>query len=263
MLKIYLTGFILMLLSLKLGAQHTFFPESGRITYERKFHLKNYLNRTISNPIERDETISYIAEGIGESRLEQFITKHTLTFSGGESLYEARMEDLSDEDKYATFFSPIGLEAKTYMNNNTGRFARLLSFEDEELLMEDSIPVIKWKYTDEYRDIAGYACRRANGLVQDSIYVVAFFTNQIARTGGPELVQGLPGMVLGLSVPAFNINMFAIKVELVNIPISAQLTKSKKVVPQSLESTKKKLRTSVFSDMEEADFQKQWSSVLF
>lgn len=75
---------------------------------------------------------------------------------------------------------------------------------------------ITWRMTDEYREIAGYNCRRANGLTPDSIYVVAYYANELPVSGGPESINGLPGMILGLVVPSQHVSYFANKVELSN-----------------------------------------------
>jgi GLPGLI family protein len=46
----------------------------------------------------------------------------------------------------------------------------------------------------------------------DSIYVVAFYTDQIPVSGGPESFTGLPGMILGIALPYEHITWFATKI---------------------------------------------------
>jgi GLPGLI family protein len=46
----------------------------------------------------------------------------------------------------------------------------------------------------------------------DSIYVVAFYTEEIPVSGGPESFCGLPGMILGVALPHENVTWFATKV---------------------------------------------------
>ncbi|WP_300601940.1 GLPGLI family protein [Niabella sp.] len=75
--------------------------------------------------------------------------------------------------------------------------------------LEDSLKKINWKITNEYRTIAGYECRRANAVIRDSIYVVAFYTSEIHVSGGPESFNGLPGMILGLALPHDHVSWFA------------------------------------------------------
>ncbi|MGZ3819475.1 MAG: GLPGLI family protein, partial [Mucilaginibacter sp.] len=83
---------------------------------------------------------------------------------------------------------------------------------EEVFLVNDSTRKIKWKITDETREIAGYTCRRANAIMLDSIYVVAFYTTNIPVSGGPESFSGLPGMILGVALPHENVAWFATKV---------------------------------------------------
>jgi GLPGLI family protein len=89
---------------------------------------------------------------------------------------------------------------------------------EEVFLVQDSLRKIKWKITDETRTIAGFSCRRANALIMDSIYVVAFYTDEILTSGGPESFNGLPGMILEVALPHQHITWSATKVEAVNIP---------------------------------------------
>ena len=51
----------------------------------------------------------------------------------------------------------------------------------------------------------------------DSVYVIAFYTDQITTTGGPESFNGLPGMILGVAIPRINTTWFATKLELVEV----------------------------------------------
>ncbi|HMR20423.1 MAG TPA: GLPGLI family protein, partial [Sphingobacterium sp.] len=64
---------------------------------------------------------------------------------------------------------------------------------DETYILSDSLNDITWRFTDEYRNIAGYDCRRVNGATKDSLYLIAFYTDQIPVSAGPAMVHGLPG----------------------------------------------------------------------
>ena len=244
-------------------AQFTYFPTSGTITYERKFHLQNFLKKKLGSKVDIDFWDKSTLDYLQKSGPTEIITHHTLKFNGMETLFETVKEDYPPNYRNAIWYVPLMRETKTYVNYEKETFQKLLPFGDEELILADSIPYVKWKYTDEYRNIAGYDCRRANGLIQDSIYVVAFFTNQLEVPGGPELIQGLPGTILGVSIPSININMFATKVELTNDVISSTLTKKKKVVPESKEAIIKKLKTSAYDYLDEKSFQEQWSKIIF
>lgn len=88
--------------------------------------------------------------------------------------------------------------------------------------LEDSILTPQWKLSDEIRVIAGYTCRKALTTLFDSVVVVAFYTDEIMVSGGPESFHGLPGMILGVAVPRLYTTWFATKVEL-RVPEETEL----------------------------------------
>ena len=87
---------------------------------------------------------------------------------------------------------------------------------DDKYTITDTLNNITWRFTDEYRDIAGFECRRVNGATADSLYLVAFYTDQIPVSAGPGLSSGLPGMILGLAIPEMHIQYWATKVDYSN-----------------------------------------------
>lgn len=87
---------------------------------------------------------------------------------------------------------------------------------DDKYLITDSLSEITWRFSDEYRNIAGYECRRVNGATKDSLYVIAFYTDEIPISAGPALTHGLPGMILGLVIPEMHIQYWATKVNISN-----------------------------------------------
>jgi GLPGLI family protein len=95
---------------------------------------------------------------------------------------------------------------------NQGNSTIQKEYKEITLLVKDSLRNMKWKITDETRIIAGYNCRRANGLILDSVYVVAFYTDEIHISSGPESFNGLPGMILGAVLPHDHVSWFATKV---------------------------------------------------
>lgn len=102
---------------------------------------------------------------------------------------------------------------------------------EETFLMEDSLLKIKWKITADLRTIAGFECRKAIGIINDSIAVFAFYAEELLVNGGPEGIHGLPGMILGVGIPRLHATWFATKVEVfdVNMTKVEPATKGKKV----------------------------------
>lgn len=96
--------------------------------------------------------------------------------------------------------------------------------------VSDSIPDFQWKIHDEIRQIAGYNCRKATTVINDSVIVIAFYSDEIMVSSGPESFGGLPGMILGLAVPRLYSSWFATKVELVEYDPSLEKPISEKKV---------------------------------
>jgi GLPGLI family protein len=110
---------------------------------------------------------------------------------------------------------------------------------EQKFNVEDSLRVLKWVIKDEIRTIANFKCRKAVSKICDSVYVVAFYTDEIAVSGGPEMFSGLPGMILELAIPRLYTTWVATKVETV-APTEADFAfepKGKKVTEQEMVTT--------------------------
>ncbi len=132
----------------------------------------------------------------------------------------------------------------TYTDINTSTKLSQKKVFEETFLVKDSTAKIKWKITGETRDILGYTCRRANGLILDSIYVVAFYTDQIPVVGGPESFTGLPGMILQVALPHENVSWIATKVTDVTVP-AATIVPPKKGKPVTKEQFQATLKSAM------------------
>ena len=102
---------------------------------------------------------------------------------------------------------------------------------EETFLVDDSLAKINWKITADTRLIAGFECRKAVGIIHDTIAIFAFYTDELLIQGGPESIHGLPGMILGMGVPRLHTTWFATKVEVANVNMNSVIpaTKGKKV----------------------------------
>lgn len=88
---------------------------------------------------------------------------------------------------------------------------------EKAYLIEDSLRNATWKIKDDFREIAGFNCRRATTIIMDSVFVVAFYTDEIMSSGGPESINGLPGMILGLVINKLHTTWYATKVSVTEI----------------------------------------------
>ena len=92
---------------------------------------------------------------------------------------------------------------------------------EKTYVMEDSLRKAKWKITNDFREIAGFNCRRATTIIMDSVFVVAFYTDEIMIPGGPESFNGLPGMIMGLIINRLHTTWYATKVSVTGVNSSA------------------------------------------
>jgi GLPGLI family protein len=129
------------------------------------------------------------------------------------------------------WYRPVADKNVVYTDFQTGRTVAQKPVYEETFLMDDSVSKIKWKLTADTRIIAGYECRKAVGILDDSVGIFAFYTDEIMITGGPEGIQGLPGMILGVGIPRLHATWFATKVDVFDIKINSvtPATKGKKV----------------------------------
>ena len=114
---------------------------------------------------------------------------------------------------------------------------------DDHYLLTDSMAHIEWKLVpNETREIAGFNCRKAVGILFDSVYVFAFYTDEILIPGGPMGLNGLPGMILGITIPRMFSSWIATKVDIINVnksSITPPLKGKKKQGKELIETVKK------------------------
>ncbi|MCF3111323.1 GLPGLI family protein [Niabella sp. CC-SYL272] len=188
-------------------AQYAAFVNSGRITFERKVNtfaaMQIFLKETKQVP--EDQLGTFMQKY--RSTAPQFWTdSFELYFDNKHSLYQPQNPDIEFSKNFAI---PVAYKNKVYSNFETKEAQTIKQAFEKSFFITDSLKNIKWKLTDETREIAGYQCHRANALFFDSIYVVAFYTDEILTKGGPESFNGLPGMILGIAIPHQHITIFA------------------------------------------------------
>jgi GLPGLI family protein len=196
-------------------AQHAHFTTSGTIEYERSVNMYAIIKKRIT--ANNEAFFRPFLENYMKNNPQFKKLKSTLSFGGNKTLFTP-IEDDSPSNNYFGD-SPIATQSNTiYTDLNTDISIAQKKVFEETFLLKDSTRKIRWKITDETREIAGYTCRRANAIILDSIYVVAFYTTKIPVSGGPESFNGLPGMILGVALPHENITWFATKVTDTTLP---------------------------------------------
>lgn len=144
------------------------------------------------------------------------------------SIYKPSRETTIDQ---RFWYRPVADKNVVYNDYSKGLSIAQKPVYEETFLMQDSLAKIKWHITPDTRTIAGFECHKAVGVLDDSVAVFAFYTDELMIPGGPEGIHGLPGMILGVGVPRLHTTWFATKVEVYNVNMSAvtPATKGKKV----------------------------------
>lgn len=190
-------------------AQHAYFVQSGKIEFEKRVNMYAKLKGRITKD---NVFMEKIYEEYRKTQPQFTTSKSVLSFSSEKSIYQFLEEDKQGMSAFAN--DPwIMVKNSIYRSFKTDSITAIRKVYDEDFVVKDKKPAILWKITNEVREIAGYQCKRANGLILDSIYVVAFYSEEIIPSGGPESFSGLPGMILGVALPHENVTWFATKVE--------------------------------------------------
>ncbi|MEZ5046198.1 MAG: GLPGLI family protein [Chitinophagaceae bacterium] len=216
----------------------------GKITFERKQNTHKQLD-DMSKKGRRGSMTDALKKSTPKYKIDFF----ELYFNQDESIYKLAKDGLT-ESKMMFGNMPADRNI-VYKNQTKNTIASEKFIFENTYLLKDSIPSYKWKITEEFRKIAGYNCRRAETIIMDSIYVIAFYTDAIINPSGPENFNGLPGMILGIVLPRLNVTYFATRVDqyLSDEKIITPPTKGKTYTRQTLN---KELVTSL----------KQWGDYL-
>lgn len=191
-------------------AQNVRFTTDGLIEFEKKTNMYAVIKKSINK--DNSSYMQTAFDAYKKSQPQFKVSKSTLAFSKDKTLFTP----IKEENSSRGFFG----DDPTSSQNNTiftdlanSSFITQKNVYEEIYLVKDSIRKINWKITEEMREIAGYECRRANAIILDSIYVVAFYTDKIPVSAGPESFRGLPGMILGVALPHENMSWFATSIK--------------------------------------------------
>ncbi|MBB2148766.1 GLPGLI family protein [Pedobacter gandavensis] len=175
------------------------FIRNGTIIFEKKVN------------VQRQWAESGLSEEARERMKKYKINHWEFSFDSSKSIFRpSKKEEESNENSF--FGSIEESENELYANYDQQKRIIKKKIWGEDYLLNDSIPKVEWKIMHDIRNIAGYDCRKAVGIINDSVYVVAFYTDEILLKGGPEGFSGLPGMILGLAIPRYFSTWFATKV---------------------------------------------------
>lgn len=185
-------------------AQAQQFITHGKIEFERKTNQHAFLE-------ESSSFTEVIKNGYPKFHTAYF----DLYFKNGLTLYKAGREpEIRQQKLFQTF--PSENTIQTNLENDS--MITQKDIMNDLYILNQSTRKIDWKIGSEIRKIAGFDCRKAVGRIMDSVVVIAFYTDEIIPSGGPESFNGLPGMILGLAIPRMHATWYATKLEVIEIP---------------------------------------------
>ena len=221
--------------------QNVRFITSGTIEYQKRVNTFQVMGNVVAPTADASlkARMQQVVDQYKKTQSQFATFNSSLSFSGNKTL----LTPILPVTPYQSFqLNPITAESNTiYTDLSASKIVMEKDAMGEQFLLSDSTRKVKWRITDETRDILGYNCIRANGIISDSIYVVAFYSDKIRVSGGPELFTGLPGMILQLAIPHENVSWVATKI-IDSEPAKpiAQPKKGKPVNTQQLLATIKK-----------------------
>lgn len=155
-----------------------------------------------------------------KDKIPQFSTTYyQYTFNDNKATY--KFDRYDEKSKLPRGFGFGSIEDDIwYSDYTTGTFTNYKYIVDNNYLLAGALMNIDWKLSPtETREIAGFNCRKATGVIFDSVYVFAFYTDEITISGGPMGIHGLPGMILGITIPRMFTSYIATKLQVAGVDV--------------------------------------------
>ena len=229
-MKLFIATLISSFFFLKASAQPQFILK-GKIEFEKKTNLHKQLD------FEEDEAWrNMIKKSMPQIKTSYF----DMYFNGNKTIYTPGREVVSVQ-KVPEWFDGPANDNTVFTDLDHQTFSSQKTVFEDVFNIQDTVRQIHWKITPDTRTISGFECRKATSVIMDSIFVVAFYTEQIITPGGPESFAGLPGMILGLAIPRLNTTWFATKLEMIDVK-ETTLVPPKKGKKTNVENLKGQLK---------------------
>ena len=233
--------------------------KEGKIIYERTMQLQIQIaddNPAMQNMIPRERKDRY-----------------ELSFSGNKSLWQRMEDEQGDEMNFGGDGAQIRFVMPGSDDISFNSIDEMKRVDQRELggkifIVTDSIRRLNWKVASETKTVLGHNCMKAtaqrtqesmrmnmdNGnmtrqKVVDTLNIVAWFTNEIAGSFGPDTYQGqLPGTILEIDINNGRNAFRAVEIsEKTDVAKIKEPTKGKKVTADEFAKEREKL----FSEMQQ------------
>ncbi len=209
-MKFFVTVLSITTLSLGLQAQQVYITK-GKIEFEKTVNTYKVLEENFAGS---DNTIW--ADAFKKNMAKTGASYFDLYFNGDKSLYRPGREVIVSQ-RPPDWVNGQATDNIVFNDMATQTGIALKHVYENAFLVQDSLKTLNWKISNDTRTIAGLECRKATTVIMDSVFVVAFFSEQVLCTSGPEGFTGLPGMILGIAIPRLHTTWYATKLELVEV----------------------------------------------
>jgi GLPGLI family protein len=182
----------------------TEFINKGTLKYEIK--VNNHKNEWWADE-ENDGEDDVWRKSFLENTPKFSVFYYNLKFNDKKSLYSYVGRDEKIKKVYEDDFREDNM---WFHNFETNTYSYQKNIFGDVMKIEDSIKKIKWKidYNDT-REFIGFSCKKAIGVIFDSVYVFAYYTDAIMPSVGPISINGLPGAIMAITIPRLHISVVA------------------------------------------------------
>ncbi len=212
------------------------------------------------------EMKSNIKKTMGNSSWDEAMMKNSsnfktgyfnYTFANNKSIY--KFDRWSADTKLPEFMRKTDEESVWFMDFDSHKINMQKNVFGSVFNIEDSLPKLEWRITTESRNIAGFNCRKAVAKMFDSVYVFAFYTDEILIPGGPCSISGLPGMIMGVTIPRLYTSWIATRVNVngINTDIIKPSIAKKYLSNAFVKTTVEERTKDWFDEGDESDENKQ------
>ena len=230
--------------------------KEGKILYERTMQMQIRIND--DNPAFQNM--------IPKERKDKF----ELFFTEGKSLWQPVEDDgQSDETAFGDAGGGMRMVIRmpgsndiVFHNVTDSKKVEQRELAEKNYIITDSIRKLNWKVAGETKAILGHNCMKAtsqrmqesfrmtmdNGeakreKVMDTLNIVAWFTNEIPGSFGPDMYQGqLPGTILEIDVNNGRTSYKAIEISpKVDVAKIKEPSKGKKATPEEFSKEREKM----------------------
>lgn len=196
---------VFVLLLLISASYYTQSQNEGKIVFEEKTKLE------IELPPEMEQFKDKFPS-------ENVATKE-LTYNNAASIYKnEEKSDDAEEIEMGGEGMQINIKfaqpyEELYHDHASGEILHQQEFMTRTFLIEKQSKHLAWKMEMEQKEILGYMCQKAT-FTDTSRTIEAWFTPQIAISGGPGGFGGLPGLILEVNLSEPEMSIVATSIEL-------------------------------------------------